>query len=153
MALEDSSTLKKLAIDFFHPEIGVAISSPKSTATGRCYFKRPSAPKQKSAEEAEYHHLVLTDADALKRLAVDYLHPEIGVDNTDPTATARCYFDRPSELIQGKIASSATRAVAKMAAATQTGVKTLPTVDSGIPVSLSSVQLFGLDKNSSDPTF
>merc|ERR1712154_349137 len=85
---------KQLAVDYAHPEIGVVTTDP--TATARCYFDRPSAPEQESIEEMKYREQVLADAAALKQLAVDYAHPEIGVVTTDPTATARCYFDRPS---------------------------------------------------------
>eukprot|EP01083_Nonionella_stella_P304160 1055703_1 len=92
--LADAAALKKLAIDYAHPEVGVESSDP--TATARCYFDRASAPVQESLEETEYRRQVLEDAAALKQLAVDYAHPEIGVVNTDATATARCYFDRAS---------------------------------------------------------
>jgi len=92
--LEDAAALKKLAIDYAHPELGVVTSDP--TATARCYFDRASAPEQEDSEEAEYRRQVLEDAAALKKLAVDYAHPELGVVTSDPTATARCYFDRAS---------------------------------------------------------
>merc|ERR1712038_2125345 len=75
-------------------EIGVVTSDPAATA--RSYFNRASAPEQESAEEADYRRQVLEDAAALKKLAVDYAHPENGVVTSDPAATARCYFDRAS---------------------------------------------------------
>merc|ERR1711976_104886 len=82
---EDAAALKQLAVDYSHPEIGVVTSDPAATA--RCYFDRPSAPEQESLEEAEYRQQVLEDAAALKQLAVDYAHPEIGVVTSDPAAT------------------------------------------------------------------
>merc|ERR1712007_312317 len=93
-ALADAVALKKLAVDYMHPELGVVTSDP--TATARCYFDRASAPEQESIEEAEERAMALTDAVALKKLAVDYMHPELGVVTSDPAATARCYFDRAS---------------------------------------------------------
>ena len=67
-----------------------------STATARCYFDRASAPERLSVEEAEEQAAMLQDLVMLKQTAVDYLHPERPVVTTDPTATARCYFDRAS---------------------------------------------------------
>ena len=91
--LEDAKTLKKLAVFFLHPEKPVEVS-PEATA--RCFFDRPSAPERVSVEEAEEMHNIMEDVKALKKLAVDYLHPERPVVTTDPAATARCFFDRPS---------------------------------------------------------
>ena len=39
---------------------------------------------------------VLDEAAALKKLAIDYMHPEIGVTATDATAFGRNYFNRAS---------------------------------------------------------
>eukprot|EP01083_Nonionella_stella_P257486 881316_1 len=94
MALADATALKKLAIDYMHPEIPVVTTD--ATSTARCYFDRASAPEQESVEEAEESAMVLADAAALKKLAIDYMHPEIPVVTTDATSTARCYFDRAS---------------------------------------------------------
>jgi len=94
MVLADAVALKKLAVDYMHPELGVVTSD--ATSTARCYFDRASAPEQESYEEAEERAMVLADALALKKLAVDYMHPELGVVTSDSTATARCYFDRAS---------------------------------------------------------
>jgi hypothetical protein len=47
-------------------------------------------------EEAEDQDRILEDLKALKKLAVDYMHPELPVVTTDPTDTNRCYFDRSS---------------------------------------------------------
>jgi len=92
--LADAAALKKLAVDYLHPELPVVVSDP--TATARCYFDRASAPEVESNEDAEARAQVLADAAALKKLAVDYLHPELPVVVSDSTATARCYFDRAS---------------------------------------------------------
>merc|ERR1740117_202193 len=94
MILDDAKNLRRAAFDYMHPELGVVTSDP--TANARCYFDRASAPQQESMEEAEEHRMVLADAAALKRLAIDYMHPELGVVTSDPTANARCFFDRAS---------------------------------------------------------
>ena len=57
-----------------------------ATACGRNYFDRASGPLVDPEEED--CGAVLADAAALKKLAVDYMHPEIGVKTTDGTATA-----------------------------------------------------------------
>eukprot|EP01083_Nonionella_stella_P082458 227587_1 len=46
-------------------------------------------------EEADYRSQVLADAAALKKLAVDYGHPEKEV-KTDPAVFGRNYFNRAS---------------------------------------------------------
>merc|ERR1712007_383575 len=109
-ALADAVALKKLAVDYMHPELGVVTSDP--TATARCYFDRASAPEQESIEEAEERAMALADAVALKKLAVDYMHPELGVVTSDLTATARCYFDRASAPDQESIEEAEERAMA-----------------------------------------
>jgi hypothetical protein len=55
-----------------------------------------SAPEVESVEEAEARAQILADAAALEKSARDYMHPENHVVVTDPTATARCYFDHAS---------------------------------------------------------
>jgi hypothetical protein len=92
--LADAKALKERAVWHAHPELPVTTSD--ATATARCYFDRASAPEQESLEEAEYRAAVLADALALKQQAVMYAHPELPVVTSDPTATARCYFDRAS---------------------------------------------------------
>jgi predicted RNA-binding protein with PIN domain len=92
--LADAALLKKLAKDYMHPELPVSVTD--SAATARCYFDRISAPEVESLDEAEARAQVLADAAALKKLAKDYMHPELPVVVTDIYATARCYFDRPS---------------------------------------------------------
>eukprot|EP00563_Minutocellus_polymorphus_P021218 CAMPEP_0197733570 /NCGR_PEP_ID=MMETSP1434-20131217/43970_1 /TAXON_ID=265543 /ORGANISM="Minutocellus polymorphus, Strain CCMP3303" /LENGTH=323 /DNA_ID=CAMNT_0043320945 /DNA_START=54 /DNA_END=1025 /DNA_ORIENTATION=- len=92
--LADAQALKEQAVWHAHPELPVATTD--ATATARCYFDRASAPEQESLEEAEYRAAVLADALALKEQAVMYAHSELPVVSSDPTACARCYFDRAS---------------------------------------------------------
>ena len=92
--IEEAKSLKKLAVDYLHPELPVVTTDP--TATARCYFDRPSAVTEEEWEEAEERARIMEETKSLKKLAVDYLHPELPVVTTDPTATARCYYDRPS---------------------------------------------------------
>ena len=113
--LADCQKLALMARFYAHPEVSVISTDP--FATSRCYFDRPSAPKVESVTDptatarchfdrpsapevesvdAEIRAQVLADAIAFKKFVVDYLHPELPVTVTDPSATARCYFDRPS---------------------------------------------------------
>ncbi len=160
MALADAAALKRLAVDYMHPELGVVTSDP--TATARCYFDRASAPEQESAEDAEERAMALADAAALKRLAVDYMHPELGVVTSDPTATARCYFDRASAPQEVDSASTTTpkkaTAIAKKLVTKTVPAPVVKTVESalntsGIVKSVSAVQLYGLDEDNCDPSF
>ena len=91
--LEDAKALHKLAVDYRHPELPVATTDP--TVFGRNYFSRLSASEQEPEEEDAYRNGILEDVKALKRLAVDYLHPELPV-LTGPTLFGRNYFSRPS---------------------------------------------------------
>jgi hypothetical protein len=154
--LEDAQNLKALAVAYLHPELPVVTSDP--TAFARCYFDRASAPEQEDMEEIEYRRQVLEDAAALKQLAVDYAHPELPVVTSDPTATARCYFDRASAPQPNSSPVHAAKSVEPAAVApkkviekipaydSQSAVKTLDTSKSSdIVRSLSSVKLFGLD--------
>jgi hypothetical protein len=92
--LADAQALKKLAVDYLHPEKPVATSDP--CATGRNYFTRPSAEGYDVEEEAFERAEILNDLAELKRLAVDFLHPELPVKATGGMATGRNYFTRPS---------------------------------------------------------
>jgi len=92
--LAEAASLKKLAVDHMHPELPVVTSD--STACGRNYFGRSSAPEQESIEEAEEHAHILADAMALKKLAVDYMHPELSVVTSDATSYGRNYYSRAS---------------------------------------------------------
>jgi hypothetical protein len=67
------------------------------TACARNYFDdRASAPEQESMEEAEERANAMEDLQLLKKLAVDYAHPELSVFTTDDTACGRLYFGRAS---------------------------------------------------------
>ena len=92
--LQEAMALKKLAVDYAHPELPVVTTD--ATASGRNYFDRASAPEQESMEEIEEREQILEDLKALKKLAVEYLHPELPVVTTDSTASGRNYFDRAS---------------------------------------------------------
>ena len=105
-------------------------------------------------EEAEYRRQVLADAAALKKLAVDYAHPELGVVTSDSTATARCYFDRASapqreeaKVPVSKPAETQAPVVVQKSVDANTTVKTVDTSKGAADIvrSLSSVKLFGLD--------
>merc|ERR1711935_1159910 len=91
--LEDVAQLKKLAQDYLQPERSVIVDA---LSTCRNYFDRSSAPETESCDEAEERAQILADAAALKKLALDYLHPELPVVTSDPTACGRNYFDRAS---------------------------------------------------------
>ena len=54
-----------------------------SIACDRNYFSRTSSAAQGDADDAEERAHILVDALSLKKLAVDYAHPEFGVVNTD----------------------------------------------------------------------
>ena len=90
--LQDTEQLKKLATDYLHPELSV---QNDGYVCGRNYFDRPSAQPYESQEEVEERNQVLEDAKQLKKLATDYLHPELPV-QSDGFVCGRNYFDRPS---------------------------------------------------------
>jgi xylose isomerase len=92
--LAEMRSLKKLAVDYMHPEIGAKTTD--GAAYGRNYFNRPSAPESEDTEMAEERARVLAEAEALKKIAVDYMHPETGVKSCDGALYGRNYFDRPS---------------------------------------------------------
>jgi len=82
--LADAAALKKLAVDYHRPEVGV--ESVDSTCFGRNYFK--------SAEVVDAdHEQVLADVCVLKKLAADYHHPEVGVESVDSACFGRNYFN------------------------------------------------------------
>jgi hypothetical protein len=173
--LADAANLKRLAVHYMHPEIGVKTTD--STACARNYFDRASAIEQESYEEAEERAGILADAANLKRLAVHYMHPEIGVKTTDPTVFGRNYFSRFSADEVDSIEESEERAQAladctallKRLDATVPGtiapsisskvipapiVKTVDTtVTKSVSRSASHVKLFGLGEESGDATF
>jgi hypothetical protein len=94
--MADVRALFAQARRYMHPERAVVMED--ATVFGRNYFSRPAAPDMEKEDDAEERELVLQDMSRLKQVAVDYLHPERPVVVTDATATARCYFDRPSAL-------------------------------------------------------
>lgn len=89
--LIDALQLKKLAVDFLHPERPVITTD--ANACGRNYFSRSSAPEQEDESERVR---ILAEARHLKKFAVDYLHPERPVATSDPCACGRNYFTRSS---------------------------------------------------------
>ena len=91
--LEEMAELKQAALDYRHPERKIVMDP---TLCGRNYFERASAPEQESFEEAEERARVLAEASSLKKLAVDFAHPELPLAISDATAGARNYFTRPS---------------------------------------------------------
>ena len=96
--LADAKELKKLAVDYLHPEIPLTVTDP--TLFGRNYFHRPSAQPTEDIITQEERNRVFADAQKLRRLATDYLHPEIPVIATDATVFGRNYFNRPSAVEQ-----------------------------------------------------
>jgi hypothetical protein len=94
--LQDMKELKQLAVDYLHPELPVETSD--HYATGRNYFTRPAAKLYHDDDEAKERELVLAEAAALNKLAMDYLHPEVPVKTTDPFATGRNFFVRASSM-------------------------------------------------------
>eukprot|EP00581_Thalassiosira_minuscula_P031171 CAMPEP_0183784854 /NCGR_PEP_ID=MMETSP0739-20130205/66203_1 /TAXON_ID=385413 /ORGANISM="Thalassiosira miniscula, Strain CCMP1093" /LENGTH=540 /DNA_ID=CAMNT_0026028843 /DNA_START=35 /DNA_END=1658 /DNA_ORIENTATION=- len=94
LVLAEAAALKKSAVDYMHPEVGVTTTD--ATVFGRNYFNRPSAPDMEDDEDAEERACVLAEAAALKKLATDYMHPEVGVTSADGACFGRNYFNRPS---------------------------------------------------------
>ena len=91
--LAEAQVLKKLATDYMHPELPVVTTDP--CATARSYFSRPSA-ENVDKEEEEERAQILAEAQQLKGLATDYMHPERPVVTLDPTAMGRNYFSKAS---------------------------------------------------------
>jgi len=94
--MEEAALLKKLAVDYLHPEVGVKVTD--GACFGRNYFGRYSAPETEDKELADERAHVLAEAAALKKSAVDYLHPEVGVKVTDGACFGRNYFGRYTAL-------------------------------------------------------
>jgi hypothetical protein len=92
--LADAAALKKLAVDHMHPEVGV--TSADGACFGRNYFDRPSAHETEEDDFADERAEILEEAAALKKLAADYMHPEVGITAADATLFGRNYFSRPS---------------------------------------------------------
>ncbi len=92
--LADARALKTLSVAYLHPE--AAVTTSDGAAFGRNYFNRVSAPDTEDDELADERAEVLAEAAALKKLAVDYMHPEVGVTSVDGAAFGRNYFNRAS---------------------------------------------------------
>ena len=92
--LNDARALKTLSVAYLHPE--AAVETTDGAAFGRNYFNRASAPETEDDELADERAEVLAEAAALKKLAVDYMHPEVGVTSVDGAAFGRNYFNRAS---------------------------------------------------------
>merc|ERR1719491_2459868 len=90
----EAASLKKSAVAYMHPEVGVSASD--TTLFGRNYFNRASAPETEENEFADERAAIMEEAAALKKLAADYMHPEIGVTTTCATLFGRNYFSRSS---------------------------------------------------------
>jgi endonuclease V-like protein UPF0215 family len=91
--MAELKALQQNAVDYLHPELPVVVYA---TVTGRNFFSRPSALEQESVDEAEERARIMQDLKALKQAAVEYLHPELPVVTTGPTACARNFYSRPS---------------------------------------------------------
>jgi hypothetical protein len=90
--LSDARSLKKLSVDFMHPELPIVVTD--GAVCARNYFNRFSAPLSVTMEEEEDRSQILADTSALRKLAFDFMHPEIPV--ASAVTCARNYFDRPS---------------------------------------------------------
>jgi len=91
LILAEVNELKKVADWYRNPEKKVTVYS---TAFGRNYFNRPSAPIEDDVD-AEEREEILADAAELLRVAKWYMHPEKPV-TVDATARGRNFFCRPS---------------------------------------------------------
>jgi len=103
--LAEAGILKQLSIGYLHPE--AKVESTDAALFGRNYFNRPDAPKIISNEEAEERACVLSEVEALKKVATDYAHPEVGVTTSDSTAFARNFFHTAAVSDDSKISSHA----------------------------------------------
>jgi len=88
----EAKELKKIASWYLEPEKPISVDS---ATFGRNYFTRPSAEQPTEKDDEEERSSVISDATELKKLAVDYLHPEKPVLNSSVNC-ARNYFERPS---------------------------------------------------------
>jgi hypothetical protein len=90
--LAECKALKQKAVDYLHPEFPVITTDP--FACHRNFFSRYTTPEQEDADLAEERLRILEEVEELKKLAVDYKHPEISVVTTDPWACGRNYYSR-----------------------------------------------------------
>jgi len=89
--LAEAKEFKEVASWYLQPEKPIEVDP---AAFGRNYFTRPSAELAAGESEEERGH-VLAEGTELKKLAVDYLHPEKPVAKSSVNC-ARNYFDRAS---------------------------------------------------------
>ena len=123
-ALAECAALKQLAVDYAHPESKVTTDGN----TARCFFERASKEVSYLEEikgtiddqisDDEMCRQILADAAALKKLAIDYAHPELSVMTNGNMS--RCYFYR----------SSAVRSAEELAAEEEVPEGTLSSVSS-----------------------
>ena len=79
--LVDVVALKKLAVDYVHHELGFVSTNP--TTYSRNYFSRTTSLAQEDIDDAREKDQILVDAVILKKLAISYARPDLGVVNTD----------------------------------------------------------------------
>jgi hypothetical protein len=99
-----------------HPEVGVTTSD--ASLFGRNYCNRYSAPEIEDVEFTNERDSVLAKVAALKKLAIDYMHPEIEVISTGGASFGRNYYNRFSapETEDFEVAEERTRVLAEAAA-------------------------------------
>ena len=83
----EASTLKKLAANYHHPEVGV--ESVDSTCSKRTISIDWVLTKVFDEKERK---TVLAEVSTLKKLATTYHHPEVGVKSVHSTCFERNYF-------------------------------------------------------------
>jgi len=98
----------------------------------------------------------------MKKLAVDYMHPEVGVRTSDPTAYGRNFYNRPSAPMPGITKGESVEVSPEQVNNVSVPKSTSKIVGKGhsmqsdaecdIKRSPSSVMLFGVDELSSPPT-
>ncbi len=168
--LEDAMKLKKLARHYFEPEQGVTKSDANSF--GRNYFNRYSAVAQQPLVESEEQQKILADALNLKKIAMDYMHPEVRIVTSDLAACARCYFDRISAVRQESfeeaeeqhrilvdamnlklLADKVTLNMPKKNLVPKTVEALLHGNETKLPISVSDVHLHGLDDDFAESSY
>jgi len=87
-ALAEARLLKEQTTNYYCPEKKVTVESFGS----RCYFERASAPETVTKDEADAKADLLSDATLIKKLAIDFVHPENQVKSADAFSFGRNYF-------------------------------------------------------------
>jgi len=103
--LVEAALLKSTAIGYSQPDKAIEYVDP--TLFGRNYFTCVSSADYIPSEDYEERAQILSEADALKKAATDYAHPEFGVANADPTAFARNFFHAAAISDDSKISAYA----------------------------------------------